>query len=264
MKAENDYLTPMPQSPAFPYSIRLFLPEDLQLYRAIRLEALQLEPGMFGSNYAREASFTDQQWLDRINGHNSDCFGLFYGNQLIGVTGNHVTGPMAGAKIFYIMTWPCSTPFLSYRLSGRVNVASISPLHHLPGPRWVGAEIRRRRSAQSIHIPVEQTKGGGDQYSIMDILVGSACLAGRGYIFRLYGLTALLHFAGDRQQRLQLVGNGSMPVVLPHLVDQLPVPVKIDAGKLPVGVMTIKAVIQIRYPGSDQLPFRAGQTFVVP
>jgi RimJ/RimL family protein N-acetyltransferase len=78
----------MPQSPASPYSsIRRFLPEDLELYKAIRLEALQLEPGMFGSNYAREAAFTDQQWLDRINGQNSDCFGLFCGDSLIGVTG---------------------------------------------------------------------------------------------------------------------------------------------------------------------------------
>jgi len=77
----------MSHSPATPYSIRRFLPEDLTLYTAIRLESLQLEPGMFGSNYAREASFTDQQWLDRLNGHNSDCFGLFYGDQLIGVTG---------------------------------------------------------------------------------------------------------------------------------------------------------------------------------
>jgi RimJ/RimL family protein N-acetyltransferase len=68
------------------YSIRRFLPEDLELYKAIRLESLQLEAAMFSSNYAREASFTDQQWLDRINGHNSDCFGLFYGDQLIGVT----------------------------------------------------------------------------------------------------------------------------------------------------------------------------------
>jgi RimJ/RimL family protein N-acetyltransferase len=70
-----------------PYSIRRFLPEDLALYKTIRLEALQLEPGMFGSSYAREASFTDQQWLQRINGDNSDCFGLFYGDRLIGVTG---------------------------------------------------------------------------------------------------------------------------------------------------------------------------------
>jgi hypothetical protein len=92
---------------------------------------------MFGSNYTREAAFTDQQWQDRINGHNSDCFGLFCGDQLIGVTGividkddptlalmtqsyirkehrgtasnmlrgNPLTGPMAGVKIFCIMNW---------------------------------------------------------------------------------------------------------------------------------------------------------------
>ena len=67
----------MSQSPVSPYSIRRFLPEDMELYKAIRLEALRLEAlrleaGMFGCNYVREASFTDQQWTQRINGHNAD------------------------------------------------------------------------------------------------------------------------------------------------------------------------------------------------
>jgi len=72
----------MTQSPVNPYSIRRFLPEDMELYKAIRLEALQLEAGIFGSNYAREASFTDQQWMERINGHNIDCLLLSFENKV--------------------------------------------------------------------------------------------------------------------------------------------------------------------------------------
>jgi hypothetical protein len=98
----------MSQSPLNPYSIRRFLPEDMELYKAIRLEALQLEAGMFGSNYAREASFTDQQWIERINGHNSDCFGLFYGDQHCGFK--------------YVTREPCDRPdeslFRTQRLHG--------------------------------------------------------------------------------------------------------------------------------------------------
>lgn len=77
----------MAQPGATEFTIRRFLPEDKGLYKAIRLESLQLEAGVFGSNYAREAAFTDEQWLARINGDDSDCFGLYYGDQLIGLTG---------------------------------------------------------------------------------------------------------------------------------------------------------------------------------
>jgi GNAT superfamily N-acetyltransferase len=69
------------------YSIREFLPEETALYKAMRLEALQLEAAMFGSNYAREAAFTDEQWLERIVNVNSVCLGLFCGRDLIGITG---------------------------------------------------------------------------------------------------------------------------------------------------------------------------------
>lgn len=69
------------------YSIRIFLPADIELYKAMRLEALQLEPRMFSSNYEREAAFSGEQWMARIEGAKSACFGLFYGDELIGLTG---------------------------------------------------------------------------------------------------------------------------------------------------------------------------------
>ncbi|MGZ3930249.1 MAG: GNAT family N-acetyltransferase [Bacteroidia bacterium] len=69
------------------YSLKQFTGHDVDHYKAIRLEALQREPGVFSSNYARETAFTNAQWLDRLNNLNSACFGLYHGNTLIGVTG---------------------------------------------------------------------------------------------------------------------------------------------------------------------------------
>ena len=69
------------------YTIRCFLPEEVAAYKVMRLEALQTEPGMFGSNYAREAGFTDAQWLDRIINPKVACMGLYCDGELIGITG---------------------------------------------------------------------------------------------------------------------------------------------------------------------------------
>ncbi len=70
-----------------PYTIRPFTVKDTMAYKAVRLEALQREPGMFCSSYATEAAFTDEQWQGRIMGSNQSRFGLYYGEELIGITG---------------------------------------------------------------------------------------------------------------------------------------------------------------------------------
>lgn len=69
------------------YILRSFTAEEVGVYKAMRLEALQNEAGMFSSTYVREAAFTDAQWMDRINNPNSACLGLYYNNELIGITG---------------------------------------------------------------------------------------------------------------------------------------------------------------------------------
>jgi len=69
------------------YHIRTFLPEEVMLYKGIRLEALQAEAGVFSSSHAREAAFSDEQWMDRIQNENNVCFGLWCNDELIGITG---------------------------------------------------------------------------------------------------------------------------------------------------------------------------------
>ena len=47
--------------------IREVTPADWEVMREIRLAALQEAPYAFGSTYAREASFTQEQWLARLH-----------------------------------------------------------------------------------------------------------------------------------------------------------------------------------------------------
>lgn len=69
------------------YTIRPLGPEDVAAYKAIRLEALQTEPGVFCSSYAREAAFDDETWVKRLTNPNAAHFGLYADAELIGITG---------------------------------------------------------------------------------------------------------------------------------------------------------------------------------
>lgn len=69
------------------YTIRAFLGNEADIYKAMRLEALQLEPGMFGNSYAYEAGLDDDYWVNRITADHCAVFGLFYEKELIGITG---------------------------------------------------------------------------------------------------------------------------------------------------------------------------------
>lgn len=48
--------------------VRALTPADVDVYRAIRLEALHADPGAFGSTLEREAAFVDDDWRERLTG----------------------------------------------------------------------------------------------------------------------------------------------------------------------------------------------------
>jgi GNAT superfamily N-acetyltransferase len=73
------------------FTIRQFSPEDVAQYKSLRLEALQLECGMFCSSYSREAAFSHEQWVARISNPNCAYFGLYNEDELIGITGIVIT-----------------------------------------------------------------------------------------------------------------------------------------------------------------------------
>ena len=68
------------------YHIRRFTVNDAAAYKAVRLEALQTEPGMFGISHARESSFPENHWTDRLLNPGIATFGLYYHTELIGIT----------------------------------------------------------------------------------------------------------------------------------------------------------------------------------
>jgi GNAT superfamily N-acetyltransferase len=81
----------MNESLPIQYTIRQFTTDETEQYKAMRLEALQLAKGMFGNSHEYEAAFTPEQWLARVNNPSGACFGLYYGDELIGITGIVVT-----------------------------------------------------------------------------------------------------------------------------------------------------------------------------
>lgn len=66
---------------------RPFDPTEWETYRAIRLEALQKDPHVFGSNYEHEKSQEPKWWQGWIESPTSRCFGLFNDKKIIGCTG---------------------------------------------------------------------------------------------------------------------------------------------------------------------------------
>lgn len=69
-----------------PYTIKKMLPEAWQAYKAIRLEALSSNPEMFGSNFQKESGYTDEQWISFLSKTSRALFGLYYADELVGLT----------------------------------------------------------------------------------------------------------------------------------------------------------------------------------
>lgn len=67
------------------YSIRQLLEGEANLYKSMRLEAIQTEPAMFRCTTPAEVELTDAQWLERIKDPRA-VFGLFANDELVGMT----------------------------------------------------------------------------------------------------------------------------------------------------------------------------------
>jgi RimJ/RimL family protein N-acetyltransferase len=61
--------------------------DDWKIFRDIRLTALRTEPTLFISTFEREAAFDEDRWRDWVAGPSKCMFGLFDGEEIIGLTG---------------------------------------------------------------------------------------------------------------------------------------------------------------------------------
>ena len=69
-------------------SIRRLGEDDWMVYKAIRLEALQLESICFGSQYSVENTRTEEEWRSRLKSDsNWTYWGLYDSDECIGLTG---------------------------------------------------------------------------------------------------------------------------------------------------------------------------------
>jgi RimJ/RimL family protein N-acetyltransferase len=75
-----------------------FTPEDWQMYKAIRLHALQSDPKSFGSPYAKEKSRPDDMWREGVSRADVAIFGVYHYGDLIGMTGAALLADADGGK----------------------------------------------------------------------------------------------------------------------------------------------------------------------
>ena len=68
-------------------NLKLASQDNWEAVRAIRLEALQSEPGVFGSSYTRESAYDEARWRAWCAGPGKVVFLLHDGEALIGLTG---------------------------------------------------------------------------------------------------------------------------------------------------------------------------------
>jgi GNAT superfamily N-acetyltransferase len=62
-------------------------PDEWEMFRAMRLHALQTEPGYFLMSYAQEAAQPDEHWrAELIGSEKQQVFGLYDDARLIGIT----------------------------------------------------------------------------------------------------------------------------------------------------------------------------------
>jgi RimJ/RimL family protein N-acetyltransferase len=65
------------------HTVRRLGRDDVEAYRALRLEALVDAPTAYGSDYERESAFPPSNWIERLE--SSQTFGVFDGDAAVGI-----------------------------------------------------------------------------------------------------------------------------------------------------------------------------------
>ena len=83
--------------------VREVTSDDWEILRDVRLTALQEAPSAFGSSYAREAPFTEEQWRGRINDRSVTYFAYLPGNpEPAGLAGAYVADGVANVVSMWV------------------------------------------------------------------------------------------------------------------------------------------------------------------
>jgi len=107
--------------------------QNLQVFKEIRLRALKESPGAFGSTYAREVQFTDEEWKDRVARWGSEMgigFLAFNNAVACGIAGSFLH-PNNPARAQLISMW--TAPSHRHRGVGRMLVDFVAAWARLRG-----------------------------------------------------------------------------------------------------------------------------------
>lgn len=83
------------------YSLQRLLPTKWEAYQSIRLEALQTNPEMFGSSYAKEVIYSQNDWIALLENDKRAIFALYDTDSIIGLTGVAIDKEDATSAILF-------------------------------------------------------------------------------------------------------------------------------------------------------------------
>ncbi|MBK9585825.1 MAG: GNAT family N-acetyltransferase [Alphaproteobacteria bacterium] len=66
--------------------LRPLVPDDSDIFRSLRLQALSMHPGFYSGTLVDAQSRPPEEWREMLDGNGKQIFGLFDGETLIGIT----------------------------------------------------------------------------------------------------------------------------------------------------------------------------------
>lgn len=69
------------------YTLQRLMPCHWEEYKIIRLEALRTNPEMFGSNFAKESTYSQNDWTLLLENESRAMFALYHDKILVGLSG---------------------------------------------------------------------------------------------------------------------------------------------------------------------------------
>lgn len=82
--------------------VRQLKEEDWQAYRTLRLEAVRLHAANYGLSYMQEAAKTEDEWRALMSHDTHQCFGLFDGQDMVGIGAVFTDGADGSGKTAFL------------------------------------------------------------------------------------------------------------------------------------------------------------------
>jgi len=139
-------------------SIRAMEPADWAAVRAMRLAALKASPGSYSLSYDEVATWSEEFWQTEIKGADHQIFGLFDGQNLIGITAAFTwRGDQSGKTALLAMSF-IAPEYRGRGLSRRLYDARLN---------WIAGQPQFRRVIVSHRASNEVSRKANQRYGFV-------------------------------------------------------------------------------------------------